>query len=105
MSLSVLNVLGDWTSTVSLSQFKGERTGTTVTPVATYSAPETNCALPPLRRSPGVSNVRLSATPVIAKTGGGAACVTTWTATVTILVPPENLLADKYNATLTHSIY
>jgi len=104
MSLSVVNVLGNWTSTVSLSPFRGENTGRTVTPVASYSAPETNCLLL-FVKSPGVSNVPLSATAVDAKTGGGVACLTSWTATVNILVPNSDLLADTYTATLTHSIY
>jgi hypothetical protein len=104
MSLSVVNVLGNWTSTVSLSPFRGQNTGRTVTPVASYSAPETNCLLL-LVKSPGVSNVPLSATAVNAKTGGGVACLTSWTATVNILVPNSDLLADTYTATLTHSIY
>ncbi|MBY4212793.1 hypothetical protein HQO42_14475 [Rhodococcus fascians] len=104
MGLSVVNVLGNWTSTVSLSPFRGQNTGRTVTPVASYSAPETNCLLL-LVKSPGVSNVSLSATAVNAKTGGGVACVTSWTATVNILVPNSDLLADTYTATLTHSIY
>ncbi|KAA0927808.1 hypothetical protein [Rhodococcus sp. ANT_H53B] len=104
MSLSVVNVLGNWTSTVSLSPFQGQNTGRTVTPVASYSAPETNCLLL-LAKSPGVTNVPLSATAVNAKTGGGVACLTSWTATVNILVPNSDLLADTYTATLTHSIY
>ncbi|OZD87245.1 hypothetical protein CH260_00750 [Rhodococcus sp. 05-2256-B2] len=104
MGLSVVNVLGNWTSTVSLSPFRGQNTGRTVTPVASYSAPETNCLLL-LVKSPGVSNVPLSATAVNAKTGGGVACLTSWTATVNILVPNSDLLADTYTATLTHSIY
>ncbi|WP_141216437.1 hypothetical protein [Rhodococcus sp. 14-2483-1-1] len=108
MGLSVVNVLGDWTSTVSLSPFRGKNTGRTVTPVASYSAPETNCALIPLlslKKSPGVSNLPLSATPINAKTGGGVACVTSWTATINITVPNDNLLADEYSATLTHSMF
>lgn len=105
IKLNVINVLGDWTSTVSLSPFRGRDTGRTVTPVASYSAPESNCALLPLNKSPAVSNVPLSATPVNAKTGGGVACLTSWTATINITVPNDNLLADEYSATLTHSMF
>lgn len=104
MKLDVVSALGNWTTTVSLSPFRGRDTGTTVTPVASYSAPESNCTLSS-RKSPGVIISTLSATPVNAKTGGGIACLTSWTATVNILVPDTNLLADTYTATLTHSIY
>lgn len=108
MKFAVVSALGNWTTTVSLSPFRGRDTGRTVTPNATYSAPETNCApiaLLPLKKSPSVNIPKLTATPVDAKTGGGVACLTDWTATITIMVPNDNLLADTYTATLTHSIY
>ncbi|NIL76618.1 hypothetical protein [Rhodococcus sp. B10] len=104
IGVSVVNVLGPWTSTVSLSPFRGERTNKTVQPVAYYSAPETNCTLL-LAKSPAVNKKPLGPTAVDAKAGGGVACLTSWTATVDIFVPDTDLLADTYSATLTHSIY
>lgn len=104
IGVSVVDVLGPWTSTVSLSPFRGARTQTTVQPVAYYSAPESMCTLL-LSKSPAVNRKPLGPAAVDAKSGGGVACVTSWTATVDILVPDSNLLADTYSATLTHSIY
>ncbi|MBA4024521.1 MAG: hypothetical protein C0482_19390 [Gordonia sp.] len=105
MNLSVTNVslLEGWVSTVSLSPIIGKNTGTVVTPTsATYSAPATNCAV--VVGTSAAVHVNLTSTPANAKRGI-AVCLTSWAATVSIGVPATGVVADTYEATLTHSIY
>ncbi len=69
---------------------------------ATYSAPATSCLL--VLGTSAAVQVNLTATPINAKRGAPQ-CVTDWTATVSIGVPATDVVADTYEATLTHSIY
>lgn len=105
MNLSVTNVslFEGWVSTVSLSPLRGKNTGTVMTPTsATYSAPATSC-IGILGTSDSVQ-VNLTPNPANAKRGI-AVCLTAWTATVSVGVPVTGVVADTYEATLTHSIY
>jgi hypothetical protein len=105
MSMTVLGVgLAGWTSEVSMSNFRGTATGRTLTPTSvTYSAPSSACTAGIAGNSAAVS-VGLTSVPIRAKTGG-ALCLTGWTSTVSVAIPPAGVIADTYTATLTHSIY
>lgn len=104
MNLSVTNVgLENWVSTVSLSPIRGKNTGTVVNPTsATYSAPATSCLV--VVGTSSAVQVNLTSTPANAKRGIPL-CLTSWTATVSVGVPATGVVADTYEATLTHSIF
>ncbi|WP_143546216.1 MULTISPECIES: hypothetical protein [Nocardiaceae] len=105
MNMVVLGVgTAGWKSDVSLSNFRGAKTGRTLVPTsATYSAPSSRCTAG-LAGNSGAVNVSLTPTPTLAKTGG-ALCVTDWMSTISVAIPSTGVVADEYSATLTHSIY